>query len=386
MDSAAPGSERKVVCERCFARVSEREQVCPECGAPLRPDVIVPAADSAVHAELAQANLLRLRGDVDAAERKCLSILKRYPNEPEAHVLLGELSADRGDWRRAVEWYELAVDLNPSSTADRAKLDEAKKRVEDADTAETVEQLGLPETTSRTPWLVGAVVIILSMVIVAAMVTNKTPPKQDPKPIDKTIIAPPDQKDSGGDTNTAETGTVDQTSGTSGATNATNSNPASIPVEDGTLLSMLVKRSTEGGQIQSVILDPRDHAIFLTYNVPAGGDARKLGAILAKDALTQSPDSLVVTVRGVSGDQLVFVADATRPKLSEIDSEGFKSDNSANPDAWIAVLLQREWTAQTGANPSPPATTGESGSTGSTTGSDTGATAPGTGSSAKPGG
>jgi len=368
VDSAAQGSDRKVICERCFARVAESEVVCPECGAPMKPNVMVPAVDSAVHPELAQANLLRLRGDVDAAERKCLSILKRFPNEPEAHVLLGELSADRGDWRRAVEWYELAVDLNPTSTADQAKLEDAKRRVQDAETAETVEQLGLPETPSRTPWLVGAVVVILCLVIVAAVVTNRQPTNRTPPPLRTRVVAPMDQTDSGSSGDNSQSATDSGSQGSTGGAAPVAPTP-SMPVEDRTLLDLLVKRSTEGGQIQSLVEDPRDHNITLTYVVPSNGDARKVGAILAKDALSQSTDTTIVTVRGVSGDQLVYVADATRPKLNEID-ETDKSDD------WMATLMEREWTPQENASPGPPAaaTTGEAPATNATAGAGTTAT------------
>lgn len=79
----------------------------------------------------------------------------------------------------------------------------------------------------------------------------------------------------------------------------------------------------------------------LSYAALPADDIRKIGAVLAKDALDESPDTLIVTVRGIVGDRLAFVADASRPKLQEIDSAPAQTGNG---DAWISTLLQREWT------------------------------------------
>jgi hypothetical protein len=369
-----------VTCERCFARVPATELVCPECGAPLNSDVAVPGADSAVHPELAQANLLRLRGDIEAAERKCLSILKRYPNEPEAHVLLGDLSADRGDWRRAAEWYELAVDLSPNSTADRAKLDEAKKRVEDAETAETVEQLGLPEASPRGPWLVGSVALILVVVIMVAAFWHRPALRtKQLQPINGQVVAPPDRA---GTSDAGALGPADSGSATPANSDAGPAAPTA-PLEDRTLMDMLVKRSTEGGQLISLVQDPRDHAVTLTYSVPASGDARRIGAILARDALNQSTETLIVTVRGVSGEELVYVADATRSKLADAEAASGQAD-AATSDTWISQFMQREWTPQSSSGSGTAAAPSEGGSSsGAGTEGSTGATPEST--SAKPG-
>jgi hypothetical protein len=362
----------------------------------MRADFMVPVADNAVHPELAQANLLRLRGDIDGAERVCLGILKRFPNEPEAHILLGELSTDRGDWRRAVEWYELAVDLNPNSIPDREKLEEAKRRIEETETAETVEQLGLPDPTPKIPWLAGSVVAILSLVIVAAMATSRTGSKTQPPPINSEVMAPKDTTSTAGDAK------GDTSAGPSDQTDETSGQGSTVPIEDRTLLTLLHEKS-EGMQVTSVVQDPRDQRVTVGYTVPSGGDARKIGASLARDTLEDSPDSLVVTVQGTSNGQLVYMADATREKLKQIEAAAADPDNSSSaptdPDAWMASLLQHEWTPEMGApNASQGTTTGSTPETGtgagtsatgssgtaSTTGSDSAAT--GTTASAAPAG
>ncbi|RYG21905.1 tetratricopeptide repeat protein, partial [bacterium] len=147
-DLAAQGSAGKdgaAMCERCLAPLAPGEAFCPECGAPTGESL--PAADSAVHNELAGANLLRLRGDLDGSEKALLGILRRFPNDPYAHEMLGDVCAARGETERAKEWYELALDLAPNSADIRRKLEHTDDKVEEQVTADTAETLGLPPST-----------------------------------------------------------------------------------------------------------------------------------------------------------------------------------------------------------------------------------------------
>ncbi|HWD38801.1 MAG TPA: tetratricopeptide repeat protein [Fimbriimonas sp.] len=350
-DLGAPGGGKKTLtCTRCFARVSSDELVCTECGAPLNVDVTIPVADTIVHGDLAQANLLKMRGDLDAAEKTCLSVLKRYPNDPEAHVFLGDLSAERGEWDRASEWYELALDLSPNSQANKAKLEDAKQRIHDTQTAETVSQLGIPEPPSKAPWIIAGVLVILVAVVIGSVKFNsnhRPPPTLNAGNIVFPAPAP------------ASTDTDNQGALPAQPSSSSESKPSPAALagsmEDRALMQLLQQRSTVGSDVTALTQDPRDQALTVTYNVPAGEDVRKIGATLAKDALEQSTETLIVIVRGVSNDHLVFVADATRPKLTEVQSSTYQTENAANPDSWISTLFQREWTPTTSGGPAPSA-------------------------------
>jgi len=343
VDSAVPGPKAKeFVCDRCMARVSDLASVCPECGAPLDTSPGGAVAESAVHGELAQANLLRLRGELDEAERRCLSILKRYPNEPGAHSQLGDIIADRGDWARAAQWYELALDLNPKSAGDRAKFADAQKRVEESDTSHTIEQIGLPPANpSRLPWILSAVALLTIIVLAAALFRPTPQPKTATVLNGGVVNAPLVPNTPAATTGTPDDKTSDET--TEAATNPSETPPtqAAMPMEDRTLMQLLQQRSAQGAALLSVTQDPRDKVLTLSYAALPADDIRKIGAVLAKDALDESPDTLIVTVRGIVGDRLAFVADASRPKLQEIDSGPAQTGTS---DAWISTLLQREWT------------------------------------------
>jgi tetratricopeptide repeat protein len=71
---------------------------------------------------LARANLLRMRGRWAEAADLCVDVLRLNPNNPTAHSLLGDIYQDQGRPDEAAHWYQLALELNPGSEADRAKL------------------------------------------------------------------------------------------------------------------------------------------------------------------------------------------------------------------------------------------------------------------------
>jgi hypothetical protein len=77
-----------------------------------------------------QANLLRMRGRWDEAARQCAEALQREPANASAHSLLGDIYENRGRLEDAIHWYQLALDLNPASVADQAKLARAREVLE----------------------------------------------------------------------------------------------------------------------------------------------------------------------------------------------------------------------------------------------------------------
>jgi len=81
------------------------------------------APESDVYLMLMTANVLRLRRQWELAEAKCSEVLSREPGNPAAYSVLGDISRDRGNARDAIEWYKLALDRDPTSAADRAKLE-----------------------------------------------------------------------------------------------------------------------------------------------------------------------------------------------------------------------------------------------------------------------
>lgn len=123
-----------MICPYCGAQIADESRFCPECGAPLQDELSGAEGleiEREVYSLLATANLYRIRGLWQEAENKCVEVLRRYPNNPTAHSLLGDIYADQGRWEEAKEWYELAVELNPSSQVDKRKLERVKSILEE---------------------------------------------------------------------------------------------------------------------------------------------------------------------------------------------------------------------------------------------------------------
>lgn len=89
-------------------------------------DPIAVAPDEAMDTALAEANLYRIRGLWALAERQCIAVLRKDPNNIHAHSLLGDVFFDQGKYEEAVAWYQMALDLDPNSEPDRQKLQKAR--------------------------------------------------------------------------------------------------------------------------------------------------------------------------------------------------------------------------------------------------------------------
>jgi len=82
-----------------------------------------------VEALLAEANLFRTRGQFDEAVSACMRVLQRDATNAAAHSLIANIYRDQGNYREALNWFKLAVELNPDNESDRKKLDEMIDRV-----------------------------------------------------------------------------------------------------------------------------------------------------------------------------------------------------------------------------------------------------------------
>ncbi|MDH4179805.1 MAG: tetratricopeptide repeat protein [Armatimonadota bacterium] len=80
-----------------------------------------PAND--IYLMLVKANVLRLRRQHELAEAQCSEVLRRDPDNAAAHSVLGDIARDRNNLRDAIQWYKMALDLNPGNTVDRRKLE-----------------------------------------------------------------------------------------------------------------------------------------------------------------------------------------------------------------------------------------------------------------------
>jgi tetratricopeptide (TPR) repeat protein len=347
-----------------------------------------PAAKEKLYPELARANLLRMRGDYKGAVDQCLSILKRMPEDLDAHTLIGDIYSESGDLVQAAQWYELALEVDPRSTVLLSKLEAVRERAQHREIAETAEQLGLPTDGPRMA-IYGSFIIIFVVVIgITAYLMGQRHPVPRKSPLKFSINAPgtPDKPaDSTGtdtDSGSAQSGAVVPAS--SGAN-------ADLPQDDRTLSLTLSQRDPLGSHIMSVMSDPRTKVLTINYSVQADEDVRKIGAELARSSFDQLSEANTITLRASKADKLVYVADISRDKLNEAIQNN--QSQGGGSDAWVSSALTYEWTPTTaspstsptsvGPGTSPAASSSQSPTTPATSPKDTGTT-PASGSTGGP--
>jgi hypothetical protein len=350
---AVQDTDKPTLCDRCFATLKPGMDYCPDCGAPVAKGPAAEGSDAAIYPELARANLLRMRGDYKAASDQCRSILRRFPNNASANVLLGDICVEQDDLAQAKEWYEMALDLTPDSVPTQHKLATVKHRIDHEAHKSVADQIGLPPHRAKSSWPIVATVLgILAVGAIAYVAGSKIEAGKGSPPIGSPIQAPDEPSEDavakpGGNRST------DQSSGTTPA--------ASAPQEDLSLAQLISQRGPDGAHLATVQQDPRTGLLVLTYKVGEGENERAIGASLARTAFEQSPNTQIVTLRAMRDGKLVYVADARRDAYVETESTEWKQQNANDPDAWITRMLSQEWTPNAGSPDSPTSNQGPTG-------------------------
>jgi len=117
-----------MACWKCGGEVPSEAEFCPSCGVlvirPINDSSAEEVDEDKIHELLARANLLRMRGNNKGASQYCIEVLRLAPGNATAHSLLGDIYHSEGRLRDAMEWYRLALSLDPGRKTDRDKLDE----------------------------------------------------------------------------------------------------------------------------------------------------------------------------------------------------------------------------------------------------------------------
>jgi hypothetical protein len=310
-----------------------------------------------------------MRGEYKQAAEQCRSILRRFPNNATANVLLGDICTDEGDLSQAAQWYELALDLMPDSVTTRQKLESVRRRIEQTANQSVADQIGLPPPRSKSPWTLVVAIVGVTALGVAAYVLGSKVQQQSDRNIGAPIEAP------------REVGSAEQPKGGPEKTADQSSAAASAygpgPAEDRTLAQMISQRSIEGSHLVSAQQDPRTGVVSLTYSVGAQEDERLIGAGLSKATIEQLASAHLVTLRAMRGGSLAYVADVRREAYEETLNPDFKQQHPNDPSAWVSHILSQEW-SPTGAPATSAGTPNETGAvdTGSTGSPETSAGAP----------
>jgi len=316
--------------------------------------------------DLARANLLRMRGEYPAAVEQCLSVLKRAPEDPDAHTLIGDIYAEQGDLGQAAQWYELALDLNPESTADRQKLAYVQQRISDREVANAAQQIALPPATPH-PWLPWAVMGAVAVIIgIGSFLLGMR--REAPITSGKTTIPVSNPlENSGRGVPAPQTGDV---------------SGGSLAEEDRRLMNSLTGQVPAGIALLWAYQDPRNRDIVVTLRARPDDAERVVAAEVARGILQQVAGANQVTVRTEKGAQITHIASIDRSRLAITEQPGW-SESHPGGEALADALLTQEWPEHS-APPVPTPSAPSDVTPPSTTGATTSTNTPGTETSGNP--
>ncbi|MBL8066476.1 MAG: hypothetical protein JNM34_11570 [Chthonomonadaceae bacterium] len=333
-----------MICPQCFEDNDDGAEFCRECGAPFKSGS--DASDMAVYKELAKANLLKMRGDMKSANDTLLSILKRFPNNPTAHSLLGDISADQGDLQQAKTWYEMAVELVPDNKGDKEKLARITSRIAEDEKASATQIIGIPERKT----LPGAFIALSALIVVAIAVGsfwigNISSPKKEatdivpyvpPKPVEQPNPADPAQ---GVNPETQEPTQTPQS-------------PEKVQTDEAMLTAIRAK-SVDKLEWRGLVEDPRAGRAIVTVSASAT-EPPSLTATKAGLAFFETfPAFKTVTVRVLGSKGYDMIADMTAESATTVKAAISGGDTV---ESQSQVALSNTWMP-----PAPEASTGTAG-------------------------
>lgn len=354
-DLEVPGRDRDLrLCDRCFYVLPANVEFCPDCGAPIdKGDAHLAGSDAAVYPELAQANLLRMRGQHKQAEEVCIGILRKYPNQGTATSLLGDICLERGDVDQAIQWYELALDIMPDSDVEKQKLAQARSRKREHEVAETAAQLGLPNRRPLIGVFVGSVLGLIVLTGIAAFMLGRNngsekrelPVVEAPVTVGET---PP---------TTQSRPPVERESPRTETTPKVNTTPEGAPSLESALLSQLNPEI----KILKAWQDPRTFRIYVDL-VWRGAEHERLdAAAICRKAFLHDAKCPKVTVRALEANNDKYLVDSMREAFDVTQSSDWQTTNGDSANALAEAILSNEWRpGLSSAEPTPDSPTGDS--------------------------
>jgi cytoskeletal protein RodZ len=293
-----------------------------------------------VGAYLTSANLHRMRKEWDDAIADATEALRIDPSNADIASLLGAIYQERGMLDDAVIWFQMALEMNPDSTSDRARLKQVKDAIAQGGmAAKSQDRLKTLENRTRL-WAIGMAAIFIVVVVFALILTgmrrnsDNTPRssfRQQSQSASSDIgqAAPPIRTQTSASTGQSlQSQKSDSLSGSSATSTRT---PAEVKINQDI--------SQAGGiglaKVDDVIADPRQGVVIVTYSIPAAslnkGSILTTSAAVAKAAFAANSEVKTVTTRcvvtpgGESSTQIAFVGDIARRALESLGANP-KSD------------------------------------------------------------
>ncbi|GMV87656.1 MAG: hypothetical protein AMXMBFR81_05870 [Chthonomonas sp.] len=282
--------------------------------------------------QLAQVNLLRIRGQFEEARLRCLKLLNDFPQSAAAHTLMGDICVDKDDLAQAVEWYDMALGIIPESVADQKKLESVRKRLKDSETADTAAMLGLPTSRPKVGMFAAAFLALFVVVALGSYFAGRqmqaASHAKEKQVVDAPIHIP------GTEPTVVNRGSQEGESNIEAIETPRNPTPSRVEV-DRQLLGSLVPGAPEGVQMLEAMLDPRTNLVWVTAECPQDGNPRDAAAHVGTHALAKIENCPVATVRILQNGTVTLIADVRREAVVQTEvSEG---------RVWVDAVLSNVW-------------------------------------------
>ena len=335
-------------CEDCKVILDNDVRYCPKCGKNVGDQPRDGGPDSLeIGALLTSANLHRIRGEWDEAITDATEALKLDSSNADIASLLGNIYEQRGMLDDAAIWYQMAVELDPTSATDRARLQRVKDRIAGSgpDSFRTFQR----RTKIWAAAMGAAFLLVVGLALFAILgrfgtdagKPGKEAASAKPPPIQATPRAP---------TAPPADGLSSQGEGVRDKSSASPAvrTPGELAISDELEKSTVVQEST--ATIDDVIADPREGVAVVTFSIPAKpgvtrGEIIKAAGAVAQVAFAASIEVKFVTARcvvtptGSTGAQIGFVGDAARATIEALGE-------NPTQEKLLAAFTRQWWNPQ----------------------------------------
>jgi hypothetical protein len=283
-----------------------------------------------------------MRGDYKAAKELSLSILKRFPNNATAHTLLGDICAEEGDLEHAAEWYELAVDLNRDSVADKRKFDAVRQRIKDRNAAASAQQLEIPQKrpTNAYVWVAAGAIVVVG--VIGYLLGERGDQPDLPRVVDQPIDVGRNS------TQTSQTSPPPEQAEPAQEQGTEPSAATDLVRDDATLVGALRTLPDDGSRIISAIGDQRSNSVLITARLHPDEDPKQVIGRLGASALSlQGWENVrAVTIRLVREGDVVAMGDVTAENVrSALTALPPEAQGKLQPEGY-ELLVTNQWFAQ----------------------------------------
>lgn len=327
-------------CKDCKIILEDDVNFCPKCGKDVTAGTSSPARLD-VGALLTSANLHRIRAEWVDAIADATEALRLEPRNPDIASLLAGIYEEQGKLEDAEIWYQMALELNPDSAADKTRLERITGLLADKRKGTRTDSFRAFEKHTRL-WagLLGGVFLALILLATAIFLIRKQSTNAlnvAKKPVQTRIHQPyaghlPSSPSSS--VTTTESSTASQPAGSSSLRT-----PGEAYIRSEIAGAENVRQAA--ASVDDVIADPRSNVTYVTFSVPAkGGILTKdevLKAALAVAGKTFDINSNVkwvtarclVSINGPQGTQIVFIGDVSRQSVAALPANATIAQISA---------------------------------------------------------